>query len=127
MYEPSRSYAIVPALPVNLTSIKFRDDLTSTDRLVWSALCFHTHWTGNGFGGSEAADNEEDLMTGYCSVDYKTLMIETSIKSKDTLYRSLKKLEESGYIERIYHGPNLNTEYILHAPKETVIKSYSQS
>ena len=126
MYEPSRSYAIVPALPVNLTSIKFRDDLTSTDRLVWSALCFHTHWTGNGFGGSEAADNEEDLMTGYCSVDYKTLMIEARL-GKNALYRSLKKLEECGYIERKYHGPSLKTEYILHAPKEIVIKSYSQN
>ena len=123
MYSQSKSYAVVPALPMNLTSVKSKDDLTSTDSAVWKALCFHTRWTGGGKDvGTEVADNPNDLMTGYCTADYKALMVEARL-GKNALYRSLKKLEKCGYIERIYHGSNLKTEYILHAPKETVITS----
>lgn len=115
-----RPYSIVPNLPRNLPNLKFNDDLAPMDYLIWDTLCRYADWTGAGLRGSKAADNENDLMTGYCVVDYRTLMADVAIQSKDTLYKSLKKLEKRGFIERKYHGPMIRTEYILHAPKPRI-------
>lgn len=113
-----RKYAIVLALPLNpVFDFGLQENLTSTDIAVWYALNINAVWTGGGMNGVKQADDENDYMTGYCMADYKHLMRIACIKHKLTFYNSIKILERCGFVERKYHGPLKETEYILHVPK----------
>lgn len=119
-----KPYNIIPLLPRKLPGQPEDKQFTRMDAVVWANLCFYATWRRNGIDGQELieledfqlADKENAVVTGYCSVEYKTLMADAHIRDKNTLYKSLKKLEELGLIERKYHGPMKKTEYILHAP-----------